>query len=70
MVPIIPLFYPPQDADPGSLRYMLKMGYDSTCLASNIVHMAVRGLIVIEHVPAQMFSKAYYILKKRTDVPW
>ena len=66
--PIIPLFHPPADADPGSLRYILKMGYDSTCLASNIVHMAVRGLIIIEHVPARMFSKAHYVLKKRTDI--
>ena len=65
---VIPLFHPPQDAGPGALRYMLKMGYDSKCLASNIVNMAVRGLIVIEHVPAHMFSKAHYILKKRTDV--
>ena len=64
---VIPLFHPPHDADPGSLRYMLKMGYDSKCLASNIVYMAVRGLIFIEHVPGHLFSKVYYVLKKRTD---
>ncbi len=65
---VIPLFHPPYDADPGSLRYVLKMGYDRTCLASSIVHMAVRGLIIIEHVPGRLFSKAHYILKRRTDI--
>lgn len=65
---VIPLFYPPDDADPGALRYVEKMGYDSKCLASNIVQMAVHGLLVIEHVPGKFFSNDHYILKKRQDV--
>lgn len=65
---VIPLFHPPHEADPGSLRYMLNMGYDSKCFAANIVHMAVRGLVLIEQIPGSWVSKARYILKKRTDV--
>lgn len=66
---IIPLFYPPHDADPGALRYILKMRFQSKCLASMIVHMAVRGLLTIEHVKGNWLAQAYYVLKKRTDVP-
>jgi uncharacterized membrane protein YgcG len=65
---IIPLFYPPHDIDPGALRYILKMRYQSQCLASLIVHMAVRGLLVIEHVKGNVLTQAHYVLKKRTDV--
>lgn len=65
---VIPLFYPPDDSAPGALRYVEKMGYDSKCLAANIVQMAVHGLLVIEHVPGKFFSSDHYILKKRQDV--
>jgi hypothetical protein len=63
----IPLFYPPDNADPGALRYVEKMGYDGVCLAANIVHMAVRGLLVIEYVTGGFFAQDYYVLKRRRD---
>jgi uncharacterized membrane protein YgcG len=66
---VIPLFYPPRDADPGALRYILKMRYQDTCMASMIVHMAVRGLLTIEHVAGSLLAKSHYVLKSRTDVP-
>ena len=65
---VIPLFYPPGGADPGVLRYVLKMRYQNKCLASMIVHMAVRGFLTIEHVKGSWLSQAHYLLKKRTDL--
>lgn len=64
---IIPLFYPPDNVDPGALSYILEMGYSVKSFAANIVHMAVRGLITIDYVHGSFFKSASYVLKKRVD---
>ena len=64
---IIPLFHPPHDLDPGAMRYIIKMGYDSKSLAATIVHIAVRGFLFIEHIPSRWFTGKSYTLRQRTD---
>lgn len=66
---IIPLFYPPDNAGPGALHFVLHMGYDSKQFAAMLVDLAVKGLMLIEYVPSGWFSQSYYVLKKRTDEP-
>lgn len=65
---IIPLFYPPRQAGPGALNYVLTMKYDNKQLAATIVDLAVKGLLLIEQVPGGWLSSMYYVLKKRTDI--
>lgn len=61
---IIPLFYPPEHMSPGLVRYIMHMGYDAKVLASDVVHMAVRGFLTI-HREASLFGG--YLLKKKAD---
>lgn len=61
---IIPLFYPPQNAGPGALGYVMAMKYDSKQLAATIVNLAVKGLLRIEQVPGSWLSQSHYVLKK------
>ena len=39
---IFPHFEPPAGMDPASVRYVLKMGYDKTCLAAEVLGLAVK----------------------------
>ncbi len=64
---IIPLFHPPEDADPGALDYVLSRTYKSTQLAAVIVNMAVRGFLTIEYRAAHFWGSSTYILKRRSD---
>ncbi|VEG90616.1 DUF2207 domain-containing protein [Legionella spiritensis] len=45
---VIPLFEPPQDFSPQSLRYIKKMGYDNKIFTAAIVNMAVKKYLTIE----------------------
>lgn len=68
---IIPLFYPPDDMTPGLMRYIMRMKYDSVVLASDIVDMAVHGLLTIEYNAGFIWNR--YVLHKKqepkTDTP-
>ena len=58
MGPVIPLFYPPEGMCPGDVRYVYKLGYDAKVFAAEIVHMAVKGFLVI-HCEKGFFSDTY-----------
>ncbi len=46
---IFPHFEPPAGMDPAAVRYVLKMGYDKTCLAAEVLSLAVkRRLRIVE----------------------
>lgn len=45
---IFPQFEPPAGLDPAAVRYVLRMGYDKTCLAANILGLAVKRRLRIE----------------------
>lgn len=64
---IIPLFYPPESCPtPGLMRYIVKMGYDATVLAADIVAMAVHGFLTIEYSKkGGWWGGNHYILHKK-----
>lgn len=45
---VIPLFEPPQDIEPGFARYFRDRGYTVAVLAADLLHLAVKGVIVFE----------------------
>ncbi|MGB2687803.1 MAG: DUF2207 domain-containing protein, partial [Desulfobacterales bacterium] len=45
--PIIPLFSPPRNFTPGSVRFVTRMGFDHKSFASAVVSMAVKGFLNI-----------------------
>ncbi len=45
---IFPHFEPPGGMCPASLRYLLRMGYDKTCLAAEVLSLAVKRRLRIE----------------------
>lgn len=61
---IIPLFYPPKDISPGSMRYFINRGYDAKVLAADLVNMAVQGFITIHSEPDMFWSRTYTLKKK------
>jgi hypothetical protein len=63
---VIPLFYPPNEMTPGSLRYCTRMDYDAKVAAADIVAMAVHGLITISY-QKNAWGKGKYLLLKRQD---
>lgn len=44
---IIPLFYPPKEFSPASVRYLMKMGFDHKTVACAVINMAVKGTLTI-----------------------
>jgi len=58
---IIPLFEPPHNLSPASMRYIRKMGYDDETFASAIVNLAVKGYLTISKG-----SKHYTLAKEET----
>jgi len=63
---VIPIFYPPANHSPGSIRYLVKKLYDFLGLTSDIVDMAVKGLLTIEH-KKKTFWKGGYSLKTNEE---
>jgi len=57
---IIPLFHPPKGMSPAAVRYVLKMGYDDTCLTANLISLAVKGYLRI----VQEDEDTYYLIGK------
>lgn len=52
---IIPLYYPPEGISPGAARYIMKMGYDTKVLVSNIVDLAVKGYLKINEEDGDVY---------------
>ena len=50
MPPIVPLFRAPEGMDPGFMRYVRDMSFDSYALAASVLDLAVKGAISIEEV--------------------
>jgi len=44
---IMPEFHPPDGMSPAAVRYAMRMGYDDTCFAANLIDMAVKGTLKI-----------------------
>ncbi|MEO7431012.1 MAG: DUF2207 domain-containing protein [Dokdonella sp.] len=57
---IIPLYEPPADLSPGTLRHIERMGYDDRCFAADLVDLAVRGALEISQTSGD------YTLRKRS----
>lgn len=66
---IIPLFYPPADMTPSDVRFMTKLAFDDTCLAADIVDLAVRGFLTIDYKPNKLFGGTYALELKDKTVP-
>ncbi len=62
---VIPLFEPPHGLLPSQIRYLMHMGYDNICIASEIVNMAVNQLLKIEY--QKSFFNSFYILERNKD---
>jgi len=45
---IIPLYTPPEEHSPASLRYLRRMGYDNKTFATALVGLAVKGALLLE----------------------
>src|SRR5690606_38772784 len=46
---VIARYAPPRDESPAALRYMLRRGYDDTCMSSDLLACAVAGAVDIDH---------------------
>jgi uncharacterized membrane protein YgcG len=56
---LIPLFAPPDNLSPASLRYLVRMSYDGKMFSAALVSMAVKGFLTITQN-----ANATYTLKK------
>ena len=52
---IFPLYEPPADLSPGSVRFISEMGYDDKVFTSTIVSLAVKGYLKIEEKEDKYF---------------
>lgn len=59
---VIPLYTPPAGLTPSAMRYIARKKYDTVCLTSEIIRLAVQGVIAI-HVEKKFFSKIYTLEK-------
>lgn len=64
---IIPLFEPPHNMSPGMVRFLSRMGYDSKVFATEIVNMAVHGLLKIDYKPGWFGSHTYTLIKSEHE---
>lgn len=46
---VIARYEPPRGESPAALRYMVRRGYDTTCLSSDLLACAVEGAVHIDH---------------------
>ncbi len=59
---IIPRYEAPEGYSPASLRYILRMKYDPTCMAAALVNLAVKGAVKIERT-RKFLSKKFSVRK-------
>lgn len=59
---------PPEDYSPAGLRYVQRMAYDNRCFGADLVDMAVKGVLRIQHdKKSGMFGKENWKLERRTE---
>ncbi len=56
---VIPIYHPPHNYSPASMRFIERMSYDNNCFASAIINLAVKGFLTIK----ENSSKNYVITK-------
>jgi uncharacterized membrane protein YgcG len=67
---VIPLFSPSPEKTPGFLRYVSRMGMDDACFTAEILHLAVKGYIVIKkQEPEKKSDKGPYSLQRTEKDP-
>lgn len=59
---IIPLYEPPEDLSPASLRFIDRMGYDRQTFAAAVINMAVKGYLSIKDNDGE-----YTLIQERSD---
>ncbi len=50
---IVPLFEPPEDLSPASLRYLWRMDYDRACFSAAVLNMAAKGFLTISETDGE-----------------
>jgi hypothetical protein len=60
---LMPIYSPPDDLSPASMRFMAEMGYDDKVFAAAVIDMAVKGYLSIRE------KSAKYTLTKTGDNP-
>ena len=60
---IVPLFEPPEDLSPASLRYLWRMDYDRACFSAALLNMATKGFLTISE------SEGEYTLHRSESPP-
>lgn len=63
----IPLYEPPANFSPASLRFVRRMGYDKTCFAAALLSLASKGLLKIEQDEDEVIT---LIKVKDADRKW
>lgn len=66
---IIPLFTPPADVSPGAVGFLTHRSYDSKSFASELVNMAVHGLLTIDYKKGYLWGGTYTLNKKEYTGP-
>lgn len=61
---VIPLFEPPQGLLPSQVKYLYTRAFDSKTFASEIVTMAVEGLLEIKYSKGKLFGGTYSLHAK------
>jgi len=64
----IPLYDSPPGQSPGSMRYLLQMGFDDKCFAAGVLSLAVKGYLRITQDAGVLGFRKTYTLHK-TDAP-
>jgi uncharacterized membrane protein YgcG len=59
---IIPLFTPPDNLSPASVRYIERMGFDNRTFAASIINMAVKGYLKIKEE-----DSTYSLIRLKND---
>ena len=50
---IVPLFEPPEDLSPASLRYLWQMDYDRACFSAAVLNIATKGFLTISEAEGE-----------------
>jgi uncharacterized membrane protein YgcG len=59
---IVPLYNPPDNLSPASMRFIYKMGFDNKTFASAVINMAVKGYLIIKEE-----NDKFYLIRKKDD---
>ena len=59
---IVPLYNPPDNLSPASMRFIYKMGFDNKTFASAVINMAVKGYLIIKEE-----NDKFCLIRKKDD---